>query len=170
MVVAGDRPISTLETLREVDRSFRVVQGSPHSRPTTRYIANNGVRVELIAPEEALETEVGLLGYLAHKSQPAAILHGTGILVRVPAPERYAIHKLILSARRPPAPGRRDTDLYEATALLEALAKTRLTELKQACREAAEHGPAWQRRLHDGIAQLPSQVREIATEALPGPT
>ncbi len=40
------------------------------------------------------------LDYLIYHEQPAAILYGSGALVNVPDPARYAWHKLIISQRR----------------------------------------------------------------------
>jgi hypothetical protein len=40
------------------------------------------------------------LDFLIRDPAPAVVLHGSGIYVHVPAPERYAVHKLILSLYR----------------------------------------------------------------------
>ena len=41
------------------------------------------------------------LDFLIRDPEPTVILHGPGIYVHVPAPARYAVHKLIVSHRRP---------------------------------------------------------------------
>jgi hypothetical protein len=43
------------------------------------------------------------------------------VLVRVPVPERYAIHKLVVSQLRPKASGKPGKDLRQAAILIEAL-------------------------------------------------
>ncbi|MBL3684602.1 hypothetical protein F2981_18295 (plasmid) [Sinorhizobium meliloti] len=40
------------------------------------------------------------LDYLIYHPIRAVLLHGAGVLVNVPAPQRYAIHKLIVASRR----------------------------------------------------------------------
>jgi hypothetical protein len=39
--------------------------------------------------------------YLIENPLPAVILHGSGVLARVPQPARYAVHKLIVAQKRP---------------------------------------------------------------------
>jgi hypothetical protein len=52
----------------------------------------------------------------------AVVLSGSGILVRVPSPERYALHKLIVAPRRGNrAPDKVGKDLSQAEALLSVL-------------------------------------------------
>ena len=48
-----------------------------------------------------------------------------GIYVHVPAPARYAVHKLIISRRRPEGFAKRGKDLQQSEALLSALAEKR---------------------------------------------
>ena len=44
-------------------------------------------------------------------------------MVRVPAPERYALHKLIVSQLRSKTSGKPEKDLRQAATLIEALAE-----------------------------------------------
>jgi hypothetical protein len=64
------------------------------------------------------------LGYLLGASQEVPILspHGA-VLVRVPVPERYAVHKLIVSQLRDKTSGKPEKDLRQAATLIEALAE-----------------------------------------------
>lgn len=72
------------------------------------------------------------------------LLFREGINVLVPAPERYAVHKLIVSSRRlTDTLGRlkADKDLTQAALLFEALVETRHgNELSDAWEEAWERG------------------------------
>ena len=64
------------------------------------------------------------LAYLLAASQEIPVLspHGS-VMVRVPVPERYAIHKLIVSQLRNKASAKPVRDLHQAAALIEALAE-----------------------------------------------
>ncbi len=64
------------------------------------------------------------LRYLLAASQEILVLssHGT-IMARVPLPERYAIHKLIVSQLRNKVSSKPEKDLHQAAALIEALAE-----------------------------------------------
>lgn len=53
------------------------------------------------------------------------VLHGPGIYVQVPTPERYAVHKIILALDRPVGIGKRDKDLSQAKRLIEVLVERR---------------------------------------------
>ena len=76
----------------------------------------------------------------------SVMLHRSGVSVTVPAPERYAVHKLIVDSRRQ-ADGngilKRDKDVKQVEILMEALIKTRRhAELAEAYAEAWERGPS----------------------------
>ena len=78
-------------------------------------------------------------------------LHGAGVPVCVPAPERYAVHKLIVSRVRPLRDAKIPKDLLQASELFVALARQRPYELVEAWREAQARGPKW--RDHMALAQ-----------------
>jgi hypothetical protein len=62
------------------------------------------------------------LKYLLSNSQEAPILSPHGVvMVRVPVPERYAIHKLMVSQLRGTASSKAAKDLHQAATLLEAV-------------------------------------------------
>ncbi|MEO0882763.1 MAG: GSU2403 family nucleotidyltransferase fold protein [Pseudomonadota bacterium] len=88
------------------------------------------------------------LNFLIRDPIPAVALYREGVLLQIPAPERYAIHKLIVSSRRR-GPGRAKAtkDLTQARLLIEALSEQRPAELKVAYKEARDTGPAWREAL-----------------------
>ena len=91
------------------------------------------------------------------------LLHGSGVNVVVPAPERFAVHKLIVASRRRDDPAghlKRDKDAIQAAALGQALAGTRrAADLAMAYPEAWRRGPAWQEALRKGLAYVPAKAR-----------
>jgi hypothetical protein len=188
-VAVGDQTPPMLEVLKAVDKTFREIPHTSGRRGVTSYAAKGGLRVDFVTPNEgpdtdepqslpALQTDaqpLRFLDFLIHEPAQAVILHGPGIYVQVPAPERYAVHKLILARRRPPGVAKRDKDLQQAAALVEALAQKRPEELKLAWEEAHERGPKWRKLLLDGMSRLAPHARDLtlkvlnrAREILPG--
>ena len=106
------------------------------------------------------------LDFLIRDPAPAVILHASGIYVHVPAPERYAVHKLILSLYRPAAAAKRDKDLRQAERLIEALAERRPGELKDVWEEAYERGPHWRKYLLEGMRNLAPHARDLTLRIL----
>ena len=100
------------------------------------------------------------LDFLIYEPVKAVLLHGAGTAVTVPAPERFAVHKLILSRRRKSADAKADKDLRQAAVLLQILSQKRPEDLKRAWEEALQRGPNWRELLLAGTAQLPASVQE----------
>jgi hypothetical protein len=76
--------------------------------------------------------------------------------VRIPRPERYAIHKLIIAQRRQADNlSKRRKDLGQAAALIEVLAEDRPAELRQAYEAAKEIGPQWRAAITMSLQVLP---------------
>jgi hypothetical protein len=174
-VAIEDQTPPVLDVLKNVDRTFRPVPHISDRRRVTSYVAKGGVRVDFLTPNEgpdtdqpqalpALQTDtqpLRFLDYLIYQPAPAVILHNAGIYVHVPAPERYAIHKLIVSRRRPGHLAKRDKDLQQAEALLEALAHKQPHELKSAWDEAYKRGPTWRQLLAEAASQLTPKSRDL---------
>ncbi len=86
----------------------------PDDPATTFRVRSTEVEVEILTPSVGREraraiqiptlgtaaTPLRFLDYLIEETQPGAILGGTGALVNVPRPGRFALHKLIVAARR----------------------------------------------------------------------
>jgi hypothetical protein len=76
---------------------------------------------------------VRFLEYLIENAQPAVLVAKAGILVNVPTPARFALHKLVISNRRAAAfqvKARKDID--QAEQLLLVLLRHRPGDLRQA--------------------------------------
>lgn len=82
-----------------------------------------------------------------------------GVAVTVPDPSRFAIHKLIVAARRPiTESAKREKDLLQAAQLIAACLVEYPDELKKVSREAARRGEKWRKALHRSISKLPSDT------------
>jgi hypothetical protein len=86
--------------------------------------------------------------------------------VLVPAPERYAIHKLIVSRRRPAGAAKQQKDIQQSAALLDLLAQKRPYELKTAWKAAYQRGKTWRQLLGEGLSQLPAASRDLTLKVV----
>jgi hypothetical protein len=161
------------DVLREVDASFRPV---PHIDPgrAVSCVAASGLRVDFLTPNRGRETEepqrlpalgtdaqpLRFLDFLIRDPEHAVLLHGAGVLVAVPAPQRYALHKLIVTRHRRDGTAKREKDLFQAQALLDALVRRRPHELHAAWAEAFSRGKTWQRLLGEGLGLLHPAIRD----------
>ena len=181
-IAIKDNTPPVLDVLKQVDSTFRPIPHIHDERRATSYQAKSKLRVDFLTPKKgpdtnapqslpALQTDaepLRFLDFLIHQPEPAVILHNTGIYVFVPAPQRYAVHKLIVSRRRREGTAKRDKDARQAEALLELLAQKRPYELNSAWKDAYERGPTWRQLLIEGLSQLTSRVRDTTLKAIEG--
>jgi hypothetical protein len=169
----GDVTPPMPELLRQVDASFRPV---PHLDPgrAVSYVAASGLRVDFLTPNRGKDTEeprrlpafgtdaqpLRFLDFVISDPEPAVLLRGTGVLVSVPAPQRFALHKLIVARRRREESTKREKDLLQARALLDALVERRPHELHAAWAEAFRRGKTWQRLMGEGLGLLHPGTRD----------
>lgn len=174
-----DNTPPVLDVLKEVDKTFRPVP-SLHKQKVTTYEARSGLRVDFLTPNEGHDTDepqplpsfstdaqpLRFLDYLIHEPEPAVVLHGSGIYVSVPAPQRYAFHKLIISRRRSGGSAKSDKDVQQADALLKALARKRPYETRSAWDEAINRGSEWRKLMTEGMTLLTSTTRDITLKVV----
>jgi hypothetical protein len=99
---------------------------------------------------------------------PAAVPYRYGVLVNVPQPARYAVHKLIVATRRAQTAAKARKDIAQATALIRVLAEDQPDELARAHREAMSRGEQWRRALTHGANRMPRDLRQMLEEARAG--
>ena len=169
-----------IHVLKSADKTFREVPNITGYGSATSYVAKGGIRVDFVTPNEGPDTDapqmlpalktnaqpLRFLDFLIRDPAPAVLLHASGIYVHVPAPERYAVHKLILSLYRPAAIAKRDKDLRQAERLIEALAERRPGELKDVWEEAYGRGPHWRKYLLEGMRNLAPHARDLMLRIL----
>ena len=89
-------------------------------------------------------------------SGPAVLNFLTGVLVQIPRPERYAIHKLIVAQRRSVSSRRKALkDLAQAQALIAVLVEDRPSELREAYETALRSGTKWRDAISRSLSQRP---------------
>lgn len=138
--------------------------------------ANRGPDAEAPVELPALRTQakpLRHLDFLIYQEISAVVLYGTGVAVNVPAPERYCLHKLIVSQRRQAdnavSYAKSRKDLAQAQELILALVRQKPHELRDAWEELQDRGPKWRQLAADGLALIDPDAR-AAFERLVGPT
>jgi hypothetical protein len=180
IAISKDEQIpSLLDVLQKAEPSFRAV---PHLAPgvSASYVNGSGFRVDVLTenrgPERDTPTRLPALGthalplrfldFLMHEEIPAAALHDAGVLVRVPTPARYAVHKLIVAQRRKQGQAKIDKDLKQAEALINALVVRRPHDLRDAWREAEVRGSKWRQLMTTGLSMITAAVRDGALHVI----
>lgn len=92
------------------------------------------------------------LDFLIKDPMPAVSIYMEGLLVQVPRPERFAVHKLIVSQKRAAGSGAKARkDVQQARAIIWAMAEDRSLELKAAIAEADSMGGKWREALDQAL-------------------
>lgn len=113
-----------------------------------------------IAALGAAAQPLRFLDYVLEDSQPAAVVGGDGVLVNVPSPARFALHKLLVAQKRPATQAAKARkDLAQAEQVLLALLTDRPDDVRRAFRELERRGAGWVRPVKASVAQLGEDAR-----------
>ena len=157
------------------DFSFAPVPGLEQEKVWRWQQTRNELLVEFLTP--SFEDDEGIrplpalgvdahslhhLNYLIAEPVPAIAVYRSGILVQVPRPERFAIHKLIVADRRRDGADslKAHKDRMQAEFLIRVLAQDRPDDLKDAYDDALSSGPKWGQRIEKSLKLL-SGSRDI---------
>lgn len=173
-VALGDRveesPGEILQTLK-----FEPVPGL--DRQVWKWRQNRGEAIvefltpafgdERVKPLPALGVSAQALNYLNFliaEPIPAVALYRSGVLVQIPRPERFAIHKLIVADRRQGGPDQAKArkDRAQAARLIAILAEDRPDDLREALDDARSRGPRWRERIDASLARLPDTAAVLS--------
>ena len=81
--------------------------------------------------------------------------NGAAVTVSIPAPERYAVHKLLIVGERAGAMRTKaNKDLQQAAALFDYLLANQPSSLEEAWHDAIQRGPGWRKRALEGLIAL----------------
>jgi len=95
--------------------------------------------------------------------QQAALFSGDIVInVNVPAPERFALHKLIVSAERKGSyAAKARKDIEQAGALLARLKETRRSDIERAWSDLVSRGKGWRSRASLGLESLERRFPDL---------
>lgn len=175
-----------LDVLRNVDKGFHEIPNQADDRHATKF-STGRFTVEFLTPNRskddyqrkpapmpalggAAAQPLRYLDYLIYRPARSVMLHNAGVPVWVPAPERYAIHKLIVATRRRDdlnGQTKRDKDLRQAGTIITALSDSRRHhELAEAWADAWARGPRWREQLIQGRSALPDKELDMLQDAV----
>lgn len=156
--------------LEGLEMGFLPVPQLDPEKPSTSFkVRGKGLRVDLLTPRrgqrvsgpvaiprlEAAAQPLPFLDFLIENPVRGAVVNGGGVLVSVPAPARFAFHKLILAEERDAAThGKREKDLRQAAQVLSLLVEERPGDLRIAWDEIRNRGAGWVKRLNAGMMSM----------------
>jgi hypothetical protein len=154
---------------------FQVPALNPKSPSTSFKLRGQEFKVDLLTPLEGPNTSkpvylphfktfahpMRFLEYLLDDNQGAVIPFRSGVLVNVPNPARFALHKLVVSQRRPVAQQTKvKKDIQQAEELLTVLLEDRPGDVWIALEAAHGMPDKFQRQLSEGTNVLSAGVKQ----------
>jgi len=108
------------------------------------------------------------LDYLIANPIQTILIGNAGILVNIPHPARYAMHKCIISGRRPiTEKAKREKDIYQAQQLFEILLEDDSYSIEIAWKDLTPHGKNWQQHALEGMKKFSdTSIKQKMTELL----
>jgi len=155
--------------IMESGLGFLEIPALDRKGPSTSYVIRDSeVKVDLLTPlingpdtskpvyVQSLKSyafPLRFLDYLIKDPIDAVVVSKRGILVNIPQPARFAVHKLVLSNRRPARMQlKANKDLDQAVCLLEVLSLDRPTDLYPALIDVCEgRSRKFERQMLDGF-------------------
>ena len=154
-------------TLESLEMGFVPVPQLDPAQPSTSFrVRGKQLRVDLITPGRESDLEpipiprfkaaaapIKHLSIAMEGAQPALAVDGaTATLVVVPAPARFALHKLLVSRTRSiPQQAKSGKDLRQAALLLEVLGEDRPDDLEAAAEAFVACGPGVTKKVLRGL-------------------
>jgi hypothetical protein len=106
-------------------------------------------------------TPLRFLEFLLEDVQPAVVVARAGILLNIPSPARYALHKLVISQRREAGKHLKSKkDIGQAEQLLSILIEERPGDILLAFEAAKSRADKFYQQLRKGISLLPVSLQE----------
>jgi hypothetical protein len=156
------------QTLESLEMGFVPVPQLDVRQPSTSFrVRGKTLRVDLLTPGtdedrepipvprlRAAAAPIKYLSLAMKEAQPALVTDGVeASLVVVPAPARFALHKLLVSQSRSTMQQVKSSkDLHQAALLIEVLGTDRPQDLEQAAQAFAESGLTVTTRILGGLA------------------
>jgi hypothetical protein len=181
VALTAEPPASMASILRRADPTFEPVMQLDPRRPASTFRNADGYLVDLLIQTrrrgQANPVRLRALGagaaplqhlaWLIEAPVTAVALWGAGVIVRIPQPARFAVHKLILAQRRGQADRtKRTKDLAQADALMTALYLHDPFALEDALEEARAQGKAgWSVPIDRSLAELAARRPSAAGSA-----
>ena len=177
--IAGDRRVDIAvpnvradppKILESLKMGFLPVPPLNPNDPSTSFkVRGRSLRVDLLTPAStsrqkrpvfiqrfhAAAQPLRFLDFLIKDPVPGAVVDGGGILVNVPAPARFAFHKLITSQKRSLVMHDKvEKDLLQAAQILLVMSDERRGDLLLAWEDLRTRGKGWMQLVRAGLDRL----------------
>ncbi len=165
------------QALLDANMGFIEVPALNRKAPSTRFrIQGKQLSVDLLTPLKGKPSSdpvfiptlntyaepLRFLDYLFDDIQPAVMVARAGILVNVPSPARYALHKLVTAVRRPAAfQAKAIKDIAQAEQLLLVLMEDRPGDIQLALSAAKSMPEKFMTQLYEGMKKLPTEFHSL---------
>jgi len=150
-------------------------------RSTSFKIRGRDFIVDVLAPMKGRETNRPVhltdfgtyasplrdLDYLLQDLQPAVLLYEHGIMINVPAPGRFAIHKCVISQKRPAAfAAKALKDRNQAEQVFRVLIEDRPSDITLAYDAAKRQGDSFVKSFETGLNMLDDEITATVRDQL----
>jgi hypothetical protein len=152
-VAVDSAPADLPAALREIDPKFFAVPTLDPGKPSTSFaVRGRDLRVDFLTPARGKSEEpvavprfavaaqpLRHLGFLTERGEDVVLMTRDPILVVVPDPARFALHKLWTAAHRPAAEQTKSRkDLRQAHAMIDVLLSDRADSIVEAAHRARD--------------------------------
>ena len=175
-------PINLGQLILNSGMGFMEVPALDHRQPSTSFrIRNRDFRIDVLAPMRGRETNRPIelsdfntyatplrhLEYLLEDIQAVVLLYEHGIMINVPSPGRFAVHKCVISQKRGSGSAAKiRKDLSQAEQVFRALLELRPADISLAINAAESRGKAFLSKFDAGLKQIDDDVAGAVREQL----
>jgi hypothetical protein len=178
-VAVSDEPVDVPAVIESLEMGFLPVPQLDPKRPATSFkVRGQALRVDLLCPKRgdsdapvfiprwnAAAHPLEFLDYLLDAPEKGILLGAGGTLVNVPSPARFALHKLVVSQRRPPAfAAKARKDIAQAVEVLEVLLADRPGDLPAALQAFEARDERHKKALVKALAALKKERPDLAKQ------
>jgi hypothetical protein len=162
--------------LESLKMGFLPVPRLSHKEPSTTYsIRKSRLRLDILTPKTGASdapvfirrfncsaAPLPYLSYLVEEPVQGMIVDTEPVLVNIPQPVRYAMHKLIVSqVRDVSASAKSLKDIYQAHQLLSLIKDERPGDIQPAWDNLIARGPRWKKHADAGLAEMKKRFGDI---------
>jgi hypothetical protein len=167
-------PINLGQLILDSGMGFIAVPTLNHRQPSTSFkIRNKDFRIDVLAPMRGRETARPIelldfgtyatplrhLDYLLEDIQPAVLLYEHGVMINVPSPGRFAVHKCVVSQKRGSGSAEKiRKDLNQAEQVFRVLLDLRPADITLALGAAESRGRAFRSKFDAGLKQIDGEI------------
>jgi len=167
--------------LDSIDAGFLPIPELDSRKPSTSFISkrNKEVKIDFLIPRfrqdqndivflphiNTTASSLNYLDYLLEEKEKTVLLSARGVLVNIPTPSRYALHKLIVSEeRRGRSPAKSRKDLAQSAQLAEVLLQDNPGGLRLSWEALSARGKGWVTKAEASLIRMTTINPEIARQ------